>query len=92
MKSSHTFVFAKPVIPAVREVTLTMTFKEAKALRIVLGEIGGFGPLREVTEDTYRALLEVPGMPPVGSHLAPFTEYMGHGFRPFPVLRKDFEL
>ncbi len=77
----------------VGEVTLTMTFREARALWIVLGEIGGTGPLREVTEAAYDELLTLPGMPPREINFSVFRESMAtYGVQSFPVLRSDFEL
>ncbi len=68
----------------VGEVTLTMTFREAKALRILAGHIGGVGPIRTVMDGIYSTLCEVPGLNGCGFD-NPFEDGA-------PTTKEDFEL
>ncbi len=63
MKSRYTLAPPVPAMSAVEEVTLTMTFGEARGLRILVGHIGGAGPIRKIISRIFDELEKVPGMP-----------------------------
>ncbi len=82
MRMSYTSI-PDPAPILVGEVTLTMSWEDAKALRAITGHITGGGVLRAATDRIFDALSEVPGL--------------GVSFdRPFkngsPMLRKEFQL
>ncbi len=68
----------------VGEVTLTMTFREALALRILAGHLGGAGPIRAAMNKVHSTLCEVPGLGVFG----PDNPFEGGT----PTMKEDFEL
>ena len=79
-----TFTKLPDPTPPVNEVTLTMSYTDAKALRAVAGHLRGLGPLRLAMDRIFYTLCTVPGLEDWFDD--PFEE------DGTPQLREDFEL